>query len=171
MIVNNNGFGISTKWDGQHGEKQVSDRGKAFGIRTKTINGLDLFEVWEELSAAMDYVRTERKPFLLEVMVSRMNGHSSASGANRNSEADPIVLFEEKLLKQKVLSKDEIAKVWERAHAEANESLLKVRQEPFPEPSSIYDHVWAEENGDKGRDTFAEKIGVDFSATPVDIHH
>ena len=30
----------------------------------------------------MDYVRTERRPFLLEAMVSRLYGHSSASGAN-----------------------------------------------------------------------------------------
>ncbi len=31
----------------------------------------------------MRYVRTERRPFLLEAHVSRLNGHSSSSGANR----------------------------------------------------------------------------------------
>ena len=31
-VVTNNKWGISTHWQGQHGEKRISDRGKAFGL-------------------------------------------------------------------------------------------------------------------------------------------
>jgi 2-oxoisovalerate dehydrogenase E1 component alpha subunit len=34
----------------------------------------------------MDYVRHERKPFILQANVSRLNGHSSSSGAARATE-------------------------------------------------------------------------------------
>ena len=82
IIVTNNKWGISTSAEGQHGEQRISDRGRAFGINSKTINGNDPVEAYQELKAAIDYVRKERKPFLMEAMVSRLYGHSSASGAN-----------------------------------------------------------------------------------------
>src|SRR5919109_5266781 len=83
IVVTNNKWGISTHYTGQHGEKRISDRGKAFGIESKTIDGNDPEVSYRELSAAMEYVRSERKPFLLEAVLSRLYGHSSASGANR----------------------------------------------------------------------------------------
>ena len=64
IIVTNNQWGISTPAKTQHGEQNISDRGKAFGIRSATINGNDVEEAWAGLQSAMDYVRTERKPFL-----------------------------------------------------------------------------------------------------------
>lgn len=171
IIVTNNRFGISTSYDGQHGEKTIADRGKAFGMRTAVINGNDVWEAWEALEEAMEYVRKERKPFLMEIKVSRLYGHSSASGANRVNEEDCIANFEEKLIKEKVMSKDEIKRVWDKHMAAITEAYKQVRQEPFPDPRSIYDHVWHDENGDKGRDTFAEAIGVDYSLNPPPAAH
>lgn len=171
MIVTNNKFGISTPWEGQHGEKNVADRGKAFGIKTNIANGNDVWEAWEALEEAMDYVRTERKPFLLELKVSRLYGHSSASGAPRWNEEDCIDVFEEKLLKQKVMTKEEMKAVHEKALARITEAYKQVQQEPFPSADSIYDHVWAESNGDKGKDTFAQEIGIDFTQNPPPPAH
>jgi 2-oxoisovalerate dehydrogenase E1 component alpha subunit len=166
MIVTNNRYGISTPWEGQHGEKNVADRGKAFGIKTAVINGNDVWESWEALSEAMDYVRTERKPFLLEARVSRLYGHSSASGAPRWAEEDCIDVFEEKLLKAKVMTKDEMKAVHEKMTAKITEAYKQVQQEHFPVGETIYNHVFAEENGDLGRDEFARAIGVDYAENP-----
>jgi 2-oxoisovalerate dehydrogenase E1 component alpha subunit len=171
MIVTNNRFGISTPWEGQHGEKNVADRAKPFGIKTNIINGNDVWESWEALEEAMDYVRTERKPFFLEARVSRLYGHSSASGAPRWNEEDCLEVFEKKLLAQKVMTKDEIKSVQEKALAKITEAYKQVQMEAFPNPESIYDYVFAEENGDKGRDSFAAGIGVDFAANPPPAAH
>jgi 2-oxoisovalerate dehydrogenase E1 component alpha subunit len=171
MIVTNNHFGISTVWDGQHGEKNVADRGRAFGIRSATVNGNDVWEAWEALEDAMEYVRKERKPFLLELMVSRLYGHSSASGANRAAESDCIALFEEKLIKQKVITKAEAQKIWEKHTEDSVEALKQVRSEPYPTPDSVYDNVYSEAHADKGRDQLAQDIGMDFSKFPIESHH
>lgn len=171
MIVTNNKYGISTPWEGQHGEKHVADRGRAFGIRTNVANGNDVWEAWEALEEAMDYVRTERKPFLLELKVSRLYGHSSASGAPRWNEEDCLEVFGEKLLKMKVMNKDEQRSIQEKAMTKITEAYKQVQQEPFPDPNSIYDHVWAEKDGDKGRDTFAQEIGIDFTQNPPPPAH
>jgi 2-oxoisovalerate dehydrogenase E1 component alpha subunit len=171
MIVTNNRYGISTPWEGQHGEKNVADRGKPFGIKTNIIDGNDVWESWEALEEAMDYVRTERKPFLLEARVSRLYGHSSASGSPRSADQDCLELFEEKLIKAKVLSEKEIKAVRDNAQAKITEAYKQVQKEAFPSPESIYDHVWAEENGDKGRDSFAAEIGIDFAKNPPPPAH
>ena len=80
IIVTNTQWGISTAASTQHGEKRIADRGKAFGMRTGTIDGNDPEVAYHGLKAAMDYVRSERKPFVLEAAVSRLYGHSSSSG-------------------------------------------------------------------------------------------
>jgi 2-oxoisovalerate dehydrogenase E1 component alpha subunit len=149
MIVTNNQWGISTQFDGQHGETQISDRGKAFNIRSRTINGNDVEESWTAIQEAMEYVRKERKPYLLEARVSRLYGHSSATGCNYVSEEmDCLTTFESKLEAAGVLSRKEMDSIRERYVQEFLEISQKVKQEPLPEPSTIYDHVYY---GQKGR--------------------
>jgi len=145
MIVTNNKWGISTHYQGQHGEKRISDRGKAFGIESKTIDGNDPEVAYRELSAAMEYVRTERKPFLLEAMVSRLYGHSSASGANRlNDEADCIVGFERRLEERGLLTRQQMDELRATFAAELLAAHKQVKEEPQPDPKSIHDHVFSE---------------------------
>jgi 2-oxoisovalerate dehydrogenase E1 component alpha subunit len=147
LIVTNNKFGISTPYDGQHGEVRISDRGKAFGMQTATIDGNDPEEAWFGLKRAMDYVRKERKPFLLEAMVSRLYGHSSASGANLvKDETDCLVRFEEKLESRKLLTRAQMDEMRVKYTAELLEASKRVREEPQPDPDSIWDYVFADKN-------------------------
>ena len=101
ITVQNNGWGISTSYKGQHGEKHIIDRGKAFNMDTILIKGNDPVETYTALNEKIKYVREKRRPVLLEASVSRLYGHSSASGANY-VEGEPccIALFEDKLKKQ-----------------------------------------------------------------------
>ena len=145
MIVTNNKWGISTHFQGQHGEKRISDRGKAFGIESKTIDGNDPEVSYRELSAAMEYVRTERRPFLLEAMVSRLYGHSSASGANRtNDEADCIAGFERRLEERGLLTRQQMDELRAQFAAELLAAHKQIKEEPQPDPKSMYEHVFAD---------------------------
>ncbi len=146
IIVTNNKWGISTAAAGQHGEQRISDRGKAFGMRCKTINGNDPIEAYTELRDAMAYVRTERKPFLLEANVSRLYGHSSASGANYvGDEVDCLKEFEAKLEKDGVLTREQMDDLRTRYTEEMAAAARQVRDEPQPEPESIWKHIFAED--------------------------
>ena len=143
MIVTNNQWGISTAAAPQHGEQNIADRGRAFGIKCRTIDGNDPEVAWAELQAAMEYVRTERKPFLLEAKLSRLYGHSSASGANPvGSEADCLSQFEETLVARGLRTRGELDQQRARYTAALSEAHRRVITEPQPEGSSIYDHVF-----------------------------
>src|SRR5215471_18189808 len=146
IIVTNNQWGISTAASAVQGSKTIADRGKPYKMRVKTINGNDPVTSYLELKEAIGYVRKERKPFLLEAMVSRLYGHSSASGANFvTAEQDSIVEFEKKLEAHGVLTRAEMDQVRTRWTDEITAKARQVRDEPLPEPSTIWKHIYAED--------------------------
>lgn len=147
MIVTNNRFGISTKYEGQHGYEQIAERGKAFGMPTAVIDGNDPEQSHAALEKALHYVRTERKPYLLEAMVSRLRGHSSASGANVvKGEVDCLEQFEHKLETRSLLTRAQMDQLRANYTQEFAEAAKRVRHEPQPSPGSIYDYVFADKN-------------------------
>ena len=150
ITVQNNKWGISTQFEGQHGEKYIADRGKAFGMRTAVINGNDPQESYLKLKEELEYIRKTGKPVLLEAMVSRLYGHSSASGANRvEGEVDPIEEFQTLLLKERVITEKLVQETWQKYDEEAKVCFEQVKAEPAPQAESIWDHVFVDnENAD-----------------------
>jgi 2-oxoisovalerate dehydrogenase E1 component alpha subunit len=147
MIVTNNRYGISTPYAGQHGEEHVSDRGKPFGMPTAVVDGNDPEASVAALQKALDYVRTERKPYLLEAMVSRLHGHSSASGANFvKEEVDCLARFEQKLEESKLLTRGQMDEMRAKYTQELLEASKKVREEPQPGPETVGQFVFADKN-------------------------
>jgi 2-oxoisovalerate dehydrogenase E1 component alpha subunit len=147
MIVTNNRYGISTPYAGQHGYEQISERGRAFGMPVAVVDGNDPEASHAALAKALEYVRTERKPYLLEAMVSRLRGHSSASGANLvKEEIDCLDKFEQKLVERNLITRAQIDKRRDDLTNELAEAGKRVRLEPAPEPSSVYDYVFADKN-------------------------
>lgn len=141
MIVTNNRFGISTPAETQHGERHIADRGKAFGIKSNVVDGNSPDKIWSALRDAFDYVRENCKPFLLEVEVSRLYGHSSSSGANRiKEELCPVDSFEKKLIKQGWLSEADSKRIFDAAWAEANAALETVRNEAMPASETVLEN-------------------------------
>ncbi len=147
MIVTNNRYGISTAYEGQHGYDQIAERGKAFGMPTAVVDGNDPEQSYAALEKALHYVRTEKKPYLLEAMVSRLRGHSSASGANLvKGEIDCLERFEHTLESRKLLSRTQMNQLRENYTNELAEAAKRVRYEPQPSPDSIHDYTFADKN-------------------------
>jgi 2-oxoisovalerate dehydrogenase E1 component alpha subunit len=144
IIVENNGWGISTNAESQHGERRIIDRGKAYNIPGEVVDGNDPIAGWHALDRAMTYCRRERKPFLLEAMVSRLYGHSSSSGAQRvQDEVDCITMFERKLMNAGVLDRVTTQQIHDEAEAETETALEQAQAEPGPTPADVMKHTYA----------------------------
>jgi 2-oxoisovalerate dehydrogenase E1 component alpha subunit len=149
MTVQNNQWGISTDYKSQHGETHIVDRAKAFHIRTQIVNGNDPIESYLILQQEMEYIRKTRKPVMIEARVSRLYGHSSATGANLIPEEDCLKTFEKLLLKEGVIEEKTAKKIWSDYEDEAREAQDLARTEPPPSQDSVWDNVYANgENGD-----------------------
>lgn len=150
ITVQNNGYGISTPYEGQHGETHIADRARAFNIRSRVINGNDPVETYLALQEEMEYIRKTGKPSFIEAMVTRLYGHSSADGANKKPQLfDPVLSFEKRLIDAGMLTEKAAKKIWEIYETEGVVAQEQARQEPVPTPESVWDHVYVNnENAD-----------------------
>jgi len=149
ITVQNNRVGISTDYSSQHGEKHIADRGKAFGMRTAVVNGNDAIETYLAIKAEMDYIRKTGRPVLMEFMVSRLYGHSSATGANRENGEDCIELLERKMIDAGVMTSKKAQEMYKNFDEESKRIADEVRSEPAPKAESIWNHIYVEnENAD-----------------------
>src|SRR5262249_4046539 len=97
----------------------------------------------------MEHCRRERKPYMIEAMVSRLYGHSSSSGALRvKNEPDCIDLFEQRLLEAGALDRELLSRTHEEATTEEEEALVQVSREPVPSPSDVEKPTYADSRVD-----------------------
>lgn len=150
ITVQNNAWGISTSYDEQHGEEKISDRGKAFGIRSLTIDGNDPVEAYIKLKECFEYIRKEQKPILMEAYISRMYGHSSGTGANLIPDVvDPLKVFEERLLKADILSSKKMKEQYDAYEKEFRDTFRRIQKEEGPRADTIWNHTYTNnENAD-----------------------
>lgn len=144
ILVTNNRFGISTDLDTVHTHRPIADRAIPYGIRNETIDGNDPVATWNAIDRAMRYCRRERKPFLLEAMVSRLHGHSSSSGAQRNwQEVDPLTSFEQKLIDAGAIDAVAVHTMKDEAKKEADDAVVQTMKEAEPTRDDVYAFTYA----------------------------
>lgn len=144
MLVTNNHYGISTDMETVHANRPIADRGIPYGVRSETIDGNDPVTAWAAIDRAMRYCRRERKPFLLEAMVSRLHGHSSSSGAQRDwAGPDPLATFEQKLIDSGAIDTATVRALKEDAKKEADDAVVQTMQEAEPTRDDVYRFTYA----------------------------
>lgn len=149
MLVTNNRFGISTDMDTVHAHRSIADRALPYGVRSETIDGNDPVAAWHGIQRAMRYVRRERKPFLLEATVSRLHGHSSSSGAQRNwNETDTLATFEQKLIDAGAIDTATVRALRDEAKKEADDAVVQTMTEPQPTREDVYTFTYADSEVD-----------------------
>lgn len=149
MIVMNNGWGISTQHCTQHGVANIIDRGKAHGIPGEVVDGNDAVASWFCIQRAMEHCRTERKPYMIEAMVSRLYGHSSSSGAPRSNDPDCVEIFEKRLLEARLVSNESLELVHHEAQEEVDQAVAQAVQEKRPEAEDVELFTYADSPVDR----------------------
>ena len=150
ITVQNNKWGISTPYAGQHGEDLIAHRAEAFGMPALMINGNDPVESYIKIQEQMTYIRKTGKPAFIEAKTSRLYGHSSATGANRvEGEIDPVEDYQQRLFKADLLKESEAQSLREKYEAEGVAATERARAENVPTAESVWDHVYVnKENAD-----------------------
>src|SRR5512143_3521057 len=115
-IIENNRYGMGTALDRASSVKDLYQRGSAYGIPRREVNGMDLMAVREVLGEAIALARKEKRPSLIEAETYRYRGHSmSDPGKYRTKEEvdqmmqfDPLHLFGKRLMEQERVSSAEL---------------------------------------------------------------
>jgi 2-oxoisovalerate dehydrogenase E1 component len=81
FVVENNEYAFSTPTAKQYRCKNISDRARGYGIPGLTIDGLNPWTVYNATIDAIDAMRKDSLPYLLEVKTVRIDGHAAYDNA------------------------------------------------------------------------------------------
>jgi len=137
FVVENNGYGLSTPTSDQFRCKQIADKGRGYGIKSKTIDGNNILEVFDEVNRLGRRMRRKPAPFLLECMSFRMRGHEEASGIKYVPEKlladwakkDPILNYENYLTSSGILTEEMISSMRAEIMGEIDQGIAAVKAE------------------------------------------
>jgi pyruvate dehydrogenase E1 component alpha subunit len=145
FMVTNNQFGMGTALERHAAQPDLHRRGEGYGVPGLRCDGMDVGDTYEVLSEAIEKVRADRTPILVEAMTYRFAGHSMADPEEYREkddvkqwreQHDPIQNFAAKLDGVDLDAMDEaVTKIIDEAVEFAEDS-------DFPSPESIYDHVY-----------------------------
>jgi pyruvate dehydrogenase E1 component alpha subunit len=149
-VIENNRYGMGTSLDRASSVKDLYQRGSAYGIPRRDVDGMDLLTVTEALGEAIDRARKDKRPTLLEVETYRYRGHSmSDPGKYRTKEEveemmrhDPILRFGKVLMDQHKVPEADIEAMDKDVQAQVAEAVRFAEQSPWPAADTLYEHVY-----------------------------
>jgi pyruvate dehydrogenase E1 component alpha subunit len=149
-IIENNRYGMGTALDRASSVKDLYQRGSAYGMPRRDVNGMDLVAVRQVLGEAIELARKEKRPSLVEMETYRYRGHSmSDPGKYRTKEEveqmmryDPIYLFGKRLMEQERFTQAELEAADKGILAEIDAAVKFTEESPFPAPEALYEDVY-----------------------------
>jgi pyruvate dehydrogenase E1 component alpha subunit len=146
FMVTNNQFGMGTSLERHTAQTDLHVRGEGLGVPGLRCDGMDVVDTYEVMSEAIERVRGERSPLLVEALTYRFRGHSMADPEEYRTKEqvedwrkkDPIPSYAERL----ELSEEEVQKLDEAATARIDEAVAFAEESDFPPPESIYEHIY-----------------------------
>jgi acetoin:2,6-dichlorophenolindophenol oxidoreductase subunit alpha len=100
FVCENNGLSGNTRASDYMPTELVVHRAMGYGIRTNVCDGSDALAVWGAAQTAIEYVRKERAPYLLECLVDRIYRHKIPRMTDvRSDEEKRIARMRDPLLK------------------------------------------------------------------------
>ncbi|MEY4217323.1 MAG: hypothetical protein RLZZ68_1779 [Bacteroidota bacterium] len=138
FCIENNAWGLSTPSNEQFRCQQFIDKGIGYGMKAVQVDGNNILEVIRSLRTIAEEIRRNPKPFLVELMSFRMRGHEEASGTKYYPEGlqekwalkDPVQNYELFLIKEGILSEQEVAQIKEDFKASIQSSFDTANAEP-----------------------------------------
>lgn len=152
FVCENNLYGISTNQSRHQAIKDISDRAVAYNMPGVTVDGNDVFAVYEAAEEAIKRARNKQGPTLIECKTYRHRGHFEGDpGAYKPKEEvkewmakDPIPRIEKFMLKNEIVNKSELEEINNEINNEINEAIEFANNSPYPKAESAVEDVYTD---------------------------
>jgi pyruvate dehydrogenase E1 component subunit alpha len=149
FLVENNQYGMGTEVGRASAVSAIFQKGCAYDIAHRQLNGQDVLEMYDAMDEALDYAR-QNGPVLLEALTYRYSGHSMGDPERYRTKAeieewrarDPILRLGEKLIGQGVATQAELDQVHQAVEAELPAIVRFAEESPEPEDAALCEHVF-----------------------------
>jgi acetoin:2,6-dichlorophenolindophenol oxidoreductase subunit alpha len=153
FVAENNGWGYSTPISKQTRVTDLHRKADAYGIPAVEVDGNDIMAVYTAIKAAVDAARDGGGPQFVECKTYRMGGHAAHDKYESYmpmevlaewSDKDPIKRFEQHLGEERGVDHERLEGIRERVKGEVREAVERADGDGYPDPSEVYDGVYAE---------------------------
>jgi 2-oxoisovalerate dehydrogenase E1 component alpha subunit len=151
MLVENNGWAISTPLSKQMAQPEIWKRAAGYGLPGRRFNGLDPIETYAVVNEAMERARSGGGPSLIEGTCYRFLAHSTDDNdmtyrtremVEEYRKHDPVPSFEALLIDNGIATKEQLDAMRKDVLRETNEATDAAEALPYPQPSDLYTNIY-----------------------------
>jgi len=150
FIIENNKYAMGTAVNRASAQTDFSKRGASFNIPGEQVDGMDVRAVKAAGARAVEFARSGKGPYILEMLTYRYRGHSMSDPAKYRSkeevqkmrtEHDPIEQVRARLLEKKWATEDELKAIDAEIRDRMNAAADFASADPEPDVSELYTDV------------------------------
>ncbi|MFA9460372.1 pyruvate dehydrogenase (acetyl-transferring) E1 component subunit alpha [Thiohalorhabdus methylotrophus] len=156
FVCENNLYAIGTSLERSTPMHDQYKRAEAYAMEAAQVDGQDIDTVMDAAAKAVDFVRSGKGPYFLELMTYRLRGHSmSDSGRGYRSEEeikrwmerDPIYLFRDRLVEEGVITADDFDRMDKEARDHVDDEVIPFAENsPEPDVKDLTKYVLSDDD-------------------------
>jgi pyruvate dehydrogenase E1 component alpha subunit len=151
FVCENNQYGMSMHVSRHMAIQDIAVRASSYGLPGRSVDGNDIFQVYEAALQAREHVRT-KGPLLLVTNTYRIMGHSKSDANVYRTKEEveewrkrcPIKRMKDRLLAERLFSAAELQDIETRAERTIREALEFAEASPEPALETATEDVYAE---------------------------
>jgi pyruvate dehydrogenase E1 component alpha subunit len=151
FFCENNRYGMGTPIEKASSIEDLGKRAACYNMDWQIIDGMDVIEVYETTKAAVERIRSRKRPEMIETKTYRFRGHSVADPeVYRTKEEveqwklrDPIIRLRNKLKAEGILDDEQEKAIAEEVETIVNEAIEFAEASEFPPASAVCEYVYA----------------------------
>lgn len=152
FVIENNGYAMGTSVKRSTKSPSLWQRGAAYGIEGEEVDGMDVLAVKEAGARAIDFCRSGKGPYILEVKTYRYRGHSMSDPAKYRTreevqkmreERDAIEQVRKRLLEGDA-TEDQLKAIDKEIKEIVNEAAEYAKESPEPDLSELWTDIYVD---------------------------
>ncbi|MEW9124220.1 MAG: thiamine pyrophosphate-dependent dehydrogenase E1 component subunit alpha [Thermotaleaceae bacterium] len=152
FVCENNLYGISMSQSRHQAIQDISDRAVAYNMPGITVDGNDVFAVYEAANEAIKRARSGQGPTLIECKTYRHRGHFEGDATTYRAsdeltewlKKDPINRLEKYMLDHKVTTVEELEALKKEVDLQIANAVEFANKSPYPSPESAVEDIYTD---------------------------
>jgi len=151
-VVENNQYGMGTAIERASAVSEMRQKAEGYGIPNGRVDGMDVLAVRKASEEALEFIRSGKGPYFLEVITYRFRGHSMGDPeryrkqeeVKKWQENDPIGIYRNYLISNGIATDGELDAVDARVEVETRAAVQFAEASPDPAPEALWENIYVE---------------------------
>ena len=151
-VNENNRYGMGTTVERASAVSEIRQKAEGYGIPNARVDGMNLMEVRQAAEENLEFIRSGNGPFFLEAVTYRYRGHSMGDPERYREkdevekwrEEDPIGIYRHHLLKEKIVTGEELDELDDKVEAEVQDAVEFAESSLEPALEELFTDIYAE---------------------------